>query len=73
MRNNPVVWDIPTTVLYGENDNLTSLDTVREFTNKVGASLTVMENGEHWFHTDNQMKFLDSWIIDSVRPLSAFG
>ncbi len=73
VRNNPVDWDIPTTVLYGENDNLTSLDTVREFTNKVGASLTVMENGEHWFHTDNQMKFLDSWIIDSVRPLSAFG
>ena len=73
VRNNPVAWSIPTTVLYGENDNLTSLDTVREFTNKVGASLTVMENGEHWFHTDNQMKFLDSWIIDSVRPLSAFG
>ena len=22
-----------------------------------------MENGEHWFHTDEQMKFLDNWIL----------
>lgn len=27
-----------------------------------GASLTVMENGEHWFHTEEQMRFLDNWI-----------
>ena len=20
------------------------------------------ENGEHWFHTEEQMKFLDNWI-----------
>ena len=25
-------------------------------------SLTVMENGEHWFHTEEQMRFLDEWI-----------
>jgi hypothetical protein len=22
----------------------------------------VMEEGEHWFHTDEQMRFLDNWI-----------
>ena len=22
----------------------------------------VTEDGEHWFHTDAQMKFLDNWI-----------
>ena len=26
------------------------------------AELTVMEEGEHWFHTDEQMRFLDNWI-----------
>ena len=26
--------------------------------------LTVMENGEHWFHTEEQMKFLDEWILN---------
>ena len=24
--------------------------------------VAVMENGEHWFHTEEQMKFLDEWI-----------
>ena len=66
MRKNPIVWSIPTFVLYGEKDNLTSLDTIHEFTNQIGATLTVMEDGEHWFHTDAQMKFLDNWIIDSA-------
>ncbi len=27
-----------------------------------GAELTVMPNGEHWFHTEEQMQFLDRWI-----------
>lgn len=26
------------------------------------AQLTVMQNGEHWFHTEEQMRFLDNWI-----------
>ena len=26
------------------------------------ASLTVMKDGEHWFHTKEQMAFLDRWI-----------
>ena len=29
---------------------------------QIGATLTVMKGGEHWFHTDNQMAFLDQWI-----------
>lgn len=24
--------------------------------------LTVMPGGEHWFHTDKQMRFLDNWL-----------
>ena len=62
VRRNPVIWNIPTHILYGENDNLTSFDTISDFSARVGASLTVMENGEHWFHTQEQMKFLDGWI-----------
>ena len=43
-------------------DNLTSYSTISEFAKQVNATLTVMKNGEHWFHTDEQMKFLDDWI-----------
>ena len=61
-RKNPIEWNIPTYILYGENDDLTSYETILNFTNKSKANLTVMENGEHWFHTEEQMKFLDNWI-----------
>ena len=62
VRENPIDWHIPTKILYGSNDNLTSLDTMRDFARKIGAPLTVMDGGEHWFHTAEQMAFLDKWI-----------
>ena len=66
VRENPIEWRIPTKILYGSNDNLTSLDTMREFAQKIGASLTIMNGGEHWFHTAEQMAFLDRWIRTEV-------
>ena len=62
VRSHPIVWDVPTEILYGSNDNLTSFETMNAFAEKHHAGLTVMENGEHWFHTDEQMRFLDDWI-----------
>lgn len=64
VRENPIRWDIPTNILYGEKDNLTSYETISEFAEKTGARLTVMKNGEHWFHTEEQMSFLDKWISE---------
>ncbi|MDO4614655.1 MAG: alpha/beta hydrolase [Lachnospiraceae bacterium] len=62
VREHPIQWSVPTSILYGSSDNLTSLETVRAFAEKHGAALTVMEGGEHWFHTEEQMHFLDDWI-----------
>ena len=68
VRSHPIEWHVPTQILYGSNDHLTSLETITDFTKKHNASLTVMENGEHWFHTDEQMMFLDNWIKgDKIR------
>ena len=67
VRKHPIEWSIPTCILYGGKDNLTSGETISEFSNRIGAALTVMDDGEHWFHTDEQMKFLDDWIINSSR------
>lgn len=62
VRNHPIQWNVPTKILYGSKDNLVSLETITKFANKINAPLTVMEGGEHWFHTDEQMEFLDKWI-----------
>ena len=61
-RKNPIEWNISTYILYGENDDLTSYETILNFTNKSKANLTIMKGGEHWFHTDEQIEFLDNWI-----------
>ena len=65
VREHPIRWDVAMQIIYGKNDNLTSLETVRTFAERHNAVLTVMENGEHWFHTDEQMRFLDDWIRKS--------
>ena len=62
VREHPIKWSAPTEILYGENDNLTSSETVVSFAREHNAKLTVMEGGEHWFHTEDQMRFLDEWI-----------
>ncbi len=66
VREHPVCWTVPTRVLYGSQDNLTSYETAAAFAETHGADLTVMEGGEHWFHTDEQMCFLDHWIIKGM-------
>ena len=65
VRERPVTWNIPTRILYGEHDDLTSMETVSAFAKETGAELTVMPGGEHWFHTEEQMRFLDAWIRGS--------
>ncbi|MBE6262376.1 MAG: alpha/beta hydrolase [Prevotella sp.] len=62
VRSHLVKWNVPTQILYGSKDHLMSIDTITNFANKHNASLTIMEGGEHWFHTEEQMSFLDNWI-----------
>ena len=63
-REHPVKWRAPTAILYGETDALTSFETIKAFASESGARLTVMKRGEHWFHTDEQLRFLDAWLLE---------
>ena len=64
VRDHPVSWCVPTEILYGSADCLTGPETVRTFAETHHAGLTVMDGGEHWFHTPEQMRFLDAWILE---------
>ena len=66
VRKNAIHWDIPTNILFADNDNMTSVDTMTNFANKINAKLTIMRDGEHWFHTDEQMNFLDKWFKENI-------
>lgn len=62
VRKNPIHWNIPTGILYAEKDNIISISTMTDFSKKINANITIMSGGEHWFHTKEQMDFLDNWI-----------
>ena len=61
MREHPVQWNISTEILYAGGDDLIPRAVMDAFTAKSGSGLTVMENGEHWFHTEEQLRFLREW------------
>lgn len=67
VREHPISWRIPTHILYGAHDNLTSPETISAFAERIGAELTVMPDGEHWFRTEQQLRFLDNWILNSEK------
>lgn len=61
-REHPITsWNCRTEILYASLDNLTSRQTADSFTEKFHAGLTVMDGGEHWFHTPQQIEFLEKW------------
>lgn len=61
--DNPIThWNSKTAVLYGSEDNLIERETVDAFCKKHGCELTVLEGGEHWFHTESQLKFMTDWF-----------
>lgn len=59
-------WDSPTAILYAGQDPLTARETVADFARRFGCAVTVMENGEHWFHTEEQLAVLDAWIRKEI-------
>ena len=67
VRRRPVKWDVSTEILYGRQDRLVSFETIEAFVKKTRAGLTVMNDGEHWFHTEEQTRFLDDWIRNKQR------
>ena len=71
VRKHPIDWRVRTEILYAQGDELISRKTVDGFAENHNAELTVMENGEHWFHTREQMEFLCEWlrkILKNMQP-----
>jgi alpha-beta hydrolase superfamily lysophospholipase len=60
-------WKIPTSILYGSSDNLIERRIVEQFSHDYNCNLTVMENGEHWFHTQMQLEVLHAWLESCLQ------
>ncbi|MGF7012115.1 acetyltransferase-like isoleucine patch superfamily enzyme/pimeloyl-ACP methyl ester carboxylesterase [Lachnospiraceae bacterium PF1-22] len=63
----PVKWHKPTAILYGSKDELTEYEVVNDFAEECNASLTILEDSEHFFHTAEQLAFLRGWLCENLE------
>ncbi len=63
VKNNPITnWNKKTSILYGSNDNLQDEKLIKDFANNFNCELSVLEGGEHFFHTEEQLNYYKKWI-----------
>ncbi|ANU76570.1 alpha/beta hydrolase [Blautia pseudococcoides] len=62
-REHPIEkWNVPTYILYGNEDDLCEYDRIKRFTEQFACSLEVVERGEHYFHTKKQLERYRNWL-----------
>ena len=62
-----ISWEIPTEILYGENDSMTTLQTVKKFMDSQRHTYGWVKGGEYyWFHTKRTFAFLNDWMRSVV-------
>ena len=65
--NNPITcWDTPTYILRPETDLVVSEEVGRDFISQHQCQVTIMPDGEHWFHTPEQLAFLKTWEENTI-------
>lgn len=67
VKNNPITkWNKKTSIIYGDKDNLQDAKLIKDFCNRFNCALFVLENGEHFFHTDEQLEFYKN-CLDIIK------
>lgn len=63
VKEHPVCrWTPETHILYGSGDDMCERDTIEAFTKAFHCDLEIMEGGEHYFHTPEQLRVLSEWL-----------
>ncbi len=67
VKNNPInKWNIPTSILYGKNDNLCEFDFVSSFAKRFDAKLEISDTSEHYFHTKEDIQIYQNWLMTNL-------
>lgn len=63
VKEHPVTdWKIPTSILYGSEDDLCEPEIISSFSKRFDCDLKILEKGEHYFHTEEQLDFFRQWL-----------
>jgi len=65
---NPIrQWNCETSILFGAHDALCERDTIDDFVLRFGSRLDVLEYGEHYFHTPQQLAGFSAWLKQEIH------
>ena len=68
VKDNPITnWNKKTYILYGDKDNMQDRTIIERFVKDFNCNLTIMENGEHYFHTDEQLNYYNNWLDKIIK------
>ena len=68
VKENPIVnWNKETFILYGSKDNMQEKSIIQEFSDKFKCKLSILENGEHYFHTKEQLNYYKKWLDKAIN------
>lgn len=63
VKDNPITkWNKQTYILYGNKDNMQQENIIKNFAKEYKCELNILENGEHFFHTKEQLEYYANWI-----------
>ena len=66
--NNPITsWAAPTYILRPEVDLIVNEEVGYDFISQHQCQVTIMPDGEHWFHTPEQLAFLKAWEEKTIE------
>ncbi len=69
--NNPIIrWDAPTYILRPKNDQIVDERVNQSFLSSHRCKVQVMDDGEHWFHTLQQLDVLRRWEEDKLKEFN---
>ncbi len=67
VKEHPVLkWNIETHILFAGRDNLHSLKIMKDFTDNFNCVLTVSENSEHPFMSEEDGPIVEQWLKDNL-------
>lgn len=68
VKENPITnWNKKTYILYGNKDNMQNENIIEDFSNEFNCDLTILKNGEHYFHTEEQLNFYSDWLDKIIK------
>lgn len=67
VKEHPIrICNKSTSILYGLKDNLCEFDIISNFSKDFNCDLQIVDNGEHYFHTKEQLQSFRKWVENMI-------